>query len=379
MANILDYIEWRGDLSMEVSPFNEVDNLILSEFSYLDMSDIVSSNVNQEPVPLHIAVTRFFEEKSQNKESLGLILPTAILDMAKLMAKSVRYKDLLLWGYVNQVDRTTEYQFSAICIDIDRKTTFVAYRGTDDSIIGWKEDFNMAISTNVPSQIFATKYVETISKINKNKLILGGHSKGGNLAVYAAAHCNLKINKRIIKVYSNDGPGFCAGFLSSKEYAGIKDRVVSIVPKSSIIGMLLEHIEDHTVVASSSRGVFQHDGFSWSVKGNEFIKVDGLDQESLLVNRTLTTWLSNMDDEQKKLFGDTLFDILFSSDASTLEELNRDRRKFFKALSSVDPAKRKLINEKLGLLIKEGRITLGSVFESTVKDIKENLFSKNKK
>ena len=378
MANVLDYIEWRGDLTMEASPFNEVDNLILSEFSYLDMSDIVGNKTEDEPVPLHEAVDKFFKDKNFEEMSLGLILPSAIFDMAKLMAKAPRYKDLLLWGYVSQVDRTTEYQFSAICVDIDPKTTFVSYRGTDDTIIGWKEDFNMALNHHVPSQILATKYVEAIAKATRNKLILGGHSKGGNLAIYAAANCNNRTNKKILKIYSNDGPGFSTGFLSSPGYKSIEDRTISIVPQGSIVGLLLEHTEKHTVVASSYKGVFQHDGFSWLVKGNQFIKCDHLDQESLLVNKAVTSWLANMDDNQKKQFGDSFFDILFSSDASTLEELNRDKLKLFKALSAVDPAKKKLINDKIGQLFKEGRLVLGSAMETTLKDVKEHIFNKQK-
>lgn len=379
MANILDYIEWRGDLSMEDSPFNEVDNLILSEFSYLDMSDIVSQDMSDEPITLSTAVERFFQDKDPQELSLGLILPGAIFDMAKLMAKATRFKDLLLWGFVNHVDRSSELQFSAICIDIDHRTTFVSYRGTDDTIIGWKEDFNMALNPHVPSQLMAADYVETVAHHTKNKLILGGHSKGGNLAVFAAANACRRTCKRILQVYSNDGPGFSTGFLSSEGYERIKDRVVSIVPQGSIVGLLLEHLEDHIVVASSSRGVLQHDGYSWLVKGNRFVRSSGLDQESLLINRTVNSWLSTMDDAQKRQFADSLFDILFSSDATTLEELNKDKRKFFKALSSVDASKRKFVNERLGQLFREGRMALGSMLESTLLEISDSLFNRSKK
>lgn len=379
MANILDYIDWRGDLPMEVSPVNEVDVLILSELAYLDFSNIISSDMEAEPVTICDAVTRYFEEHEDQDLSLGLILPSAIFDMAKRMANSPRFKDLPMWGYVNDIDMSTEIQFSAVCIDINRKTTFVSYRGTDDTLIGWKEDFNMALSPEIPAQYTAVDYVNRVARHTRNKLILGGHSKGGNLAVYAAAKCSARTRKRLINAYSYDGPGFTKGFLSTTDYRTIQNRVVSIVPQDSIVGMLLEHLEDHIIVASSSRGLLQHDGYTWQVIGSQFVRSQGLSEESILINRTVNAWLASMDDDQKRQFTDAFFDILFSSDATTLDEINRDKRKFLRAMANVDSSKRKFVNDKLAALFREGKQTIASMIESTLKEIKENLFSKAKK
>ncbi len=379
MANIIDYIDWRGDLPIPVSPANEVDFLILSELAYLDFSDIISSDMEAEPVTISDAVTRYFGQRDGQDLSLGLVLPNAILDMAKRMADSPRFKDMPMWGYVNDIDIGTEIQFSAVCIDIDSKTTFVSYRGTDDTLIGWKEDFNMALSQEVPAQYTAVDYVNRVAQHTRSKLILGGHSKGGNLAVYAAAKCSAKARKRLINAYSYDGPGFTKGFLSTSEYLAVQDRVVSIVPQDSIVGMLLEHLEDHIVVASSSKGLLQHDGCTWQVIGPGFVRSQGLSDESILMNRTVNAWLASMDDEQKREFTDTFFDILFSSDATTLDELNRDKRKFLRALANVDSAKRKFVNDKLAALFREGKQTLTGMIESTIREIRENLLSKGKK
>ncbi len=379
MSNILDYIDWRGDLSFADAPFNEVDNLILSEFCYLDLSGIVSGSMRSSPVTLSDAVEKFFREREGQDLSIGLLIPTAIFPLARKMAESRRYKGIRLWGYVNEISISYEQQFSAVCADLDRNTTFVAFRGTDDTIIGWKEDFNMALSPEVPAQMLASFYIDSVARHNRKKLILGGHSKGGNLAVYASVKCHPDTSDRITAVYSNDGPGFTEGFLNLPRYKLMQSRIHSIVPQGSVVGMLLEHTEDHAVVASVNKGVLQHDGFSWKVLGDHFVRVGELSGDSVFTSKTVSSWLAGMDPAERREFVDALFDVLFSTNATTLEELNHDKPGFFKALSQIDPAKRKLINDRLGDLFKEGRNTIGSWINNLFADIRQSIDARQKK
>lgn len=246
MANIFDYINWRGDLSLRESEFNEIDNLILARFSYFPFDNILKED---EVITIEEAGKRF-KTLDVEKER---ILQKEDIDLFPKMAESNRFFDMKISNYINKISPEEEKQFSAITIFMPDDTIYISFRGTDNTLIGWKEDFNMSFREKVPSQLDAVEYVNKIASKYTNKLRIGGHSKGGNLAVYAASFCEKEIQERIINVYNNDGPGFHETITIDPNYKRIIPKVHTLIPQTSIIGRLLYHEESYTVVQSTEK------------------------------------------------------------------------------------------------------------------------------
>lgn len=325
MSNILDYLDWRGDICMAESPFNEVDNLLLSELSYVEFDGILSGFEEDVWLTIKEVGERFFAK--HNKEEIyedHSFMAKAPLVLEK-MAKVERFQDIKLSYYVNQIDEKEEKQFSALVAECQDTTYFIAFRGTDDTLVGWKEDFNMSYISAVPSQLEAVSYVERVAGKVKGRLRLGGHSKGGNLAVYAAVKCKKEIQDRIIEIYNNDGPGFSKEMLASREYNRIRERIWTIVPQTSIVGMLLEHEEEYLITKSSQSGIMQHDPLSWEVLGAKFVYLDQLKKESQILDRTLKNCINEMTREQREEFVMALFHIFDEMGAKNLSELSEDK------------------------------------------------------
>ena len=282
MASILDYLDWRGDITFAERPFNEVDNLLLAELSYLDFGGIVTADFAA-AVPLSDAVAAF--TKRTPHADMGVLVPDKIPGLAQKMAASARFRDVLLSGYVCKLDEQTETQFAALCAALPDGTVYAAFRGTDDTIVGWKEDFNMGFLPIVPSQREAADYLRAVAAaFPSQKLRAGGHSKGGNLAVYAAGWCGESVQDQLLAVYNNDGPGFHTSLLDRPEHQRIANRIQTILPESSVVGMLLEHEESYQVVRSNQVGLMQHDGFSWQVLGTQFVHLSGLTEGGKIVD-----------------------------------------------------------------------------------------------
>ena len=354
MANILDYLDWRGDLSFTAAPFNEVDNLIFTQLCFLDLNNLVPADPGAVPVRLEHAIDRYFERHPMESTSMGMIVPADILKLADRARRTPRLRDVCLTGFVNQVDTRSEMQFSATTSLPGDGSAFVAFRGTDDTLVGWKEDFNMAFTPTVPAQAQASRYQERVLRAIPHPLHLGGHSKGGNLAVYAAIHADPSDHARIIDVYNNDGPGFHKQMLSSEAYLSMHRKIRSIVPESSIVGMLLDHEEPYRIVKSTAKGLFQHDGFSWELIGDHFSTLTHLSSESRLVDRTLKLWLAEMDNAAREEFVDSIYDLLCATNARTLTELAADRKALLNSLRGIEPKNRDMLVKLVLLLADQG-------------------------
>ena len=271
MGTLFDYLDWRGDLSFADVPLNEVDSLIFTQLSYVNFDGILSENLDDKPISLRDAVRQYLKKHKGETPYLGKIVPSAILSLAAKAAKCARYANVKMLGYTNHIDQKTQKQFSAVTFFPPKAPAYVAYRGTDDTLVGWKEDFNMSFLQPVPAQIEAVAYLESVAPYLTEKFFVGGHSKGGNLAVYAAVKCSPALQERIISVYNNDGPGFDRAFIESVDYKNLRAKIRTIVPESSVVGMLLEHEESYDVIKSHATGLLQHDGCSWEVLGGKFI------------------------------------------------------------------------------------------------------------
>lgn len=357
VGNILDYLDWRGDIPLKVSPFNEIDNLIMSVLSYVDIDDIVPDTKTGGYITIHDAAIRFFETHTENelKENRSFISHTYLV--LEHLKDSERFKNARLCKFESLTDAKKEMQFAAMHIMLDDGTTYISFRGTDDSLVGWKEDFNMSYKMPVPSQLAAKEYLNKTVHFGLRKYRIGGHSKGGNLAVYAAVECEDRIKNRIINVYSNDGPGFLKGMIESEKYKMMESRIVSIIPESSIIGLLMEHSEDYVIVRSNQIGIMQHDALSWNVVGTKFITLNNLSSEATLLNQTLMNWLNEIDDTKRELFIDAVYNVLISTGATKLSELNTINLKrvnaIVKGFTELDSESRNMIFEILKALTAE--------------------------
>ena len=356
MASILDYLDWRGDITFAERPFNEVDNLLLAELSYLDFGGIVPADFAA-AVPLSDAVAAF--TKRTPHADMGVLVPDKIPGLAQKMAASARFRDVLLSGYVCKLDEQTETQFAALCAALPDGTVYAAFRGTDDTIVGWKEDFNMGFLPIVPLQREAADYLRAAAAaFPSQKLRAGGHSKGGNLAVYAAVWCGESVQDQLLAVYNNDGPGFHTSLLDRPEHQRIANRIQTILPESSVVGMLLEHEESYQVVRSNQVGLMQHDGFSWQVLGTQFVHLSGLTEGGRIVDSALRDFVRGLDQEQRIRFVDALFEVLTCTNAETLTDLKdggfRTAYSMLKTVRSLDPDTRQALSGTLGLLVRSG-------------------------
>ena len=348
MGNIMDYISWRGDLSFAQSPFNEVDNLILACFSYVNLDGIPAVS-GQKGIELKKLVKEFkklhtIKELEADKSFIRLA-PFMMFEMAK----SVRFGNCVIRNYVNEIVTEAEQQFSAVEIVLEDGTSYVSFRGTDDTIIGWKEDFNLSTGV-VPAQERAVEYMERISDKASGMLRVGGHSKGGNLAIYGSVMCK-SAHDKILEIYSNDGPGFSKEFQESPETAEMMPKIIRIIPEYSIIGTLLEHEKQPIIVASTSRGLLQHDGFSWEVQGPGLVRRDSLNKTALRFIEILHKWIDGMDTEQKRLLIEDLFATLQASGYENLSEVQSGGIKslaaMVKRLDKFAPESRGMMQELL--------------------------------
>ena len=357
MANILDYLDWRGDLTLSERPFNEVDNLILAEICYLDFSGFAPESFAVQTVTLQEAASAYFSANPTT--DMGVLVPDQIPVLVERAAKTARFSDIRLLGYVNRIDEETQTQFSAMTMLLPDGSAYVAFRGTDDTIVGWKEDFNMAFTPEIPAQKYACTYLQQAANaLPFRPLRVGGHSKGGNLAVYAAVFCGETVQKQISAVYNNDGPGFYTSLLPLPEHRAVSEKITTILPESSVVGMLLAHEERYQVVRSTQIGLMQHDGFSWQVRGTSFEHLHALAEGGKIMDQTLRSFLQELTEQQRIEFVDTLFAILTCTDASTLTDLKDGGLKtasaMVKALQTLDKPTRKALSETLKLLLKSG-------------------------
>lgn len=367
MGNIMDYINWRGDLSFEQSKFNEVDNLILACFSYVNL-DGIPAVAEQKGIELKNLAEEFMKlhtmEELEADKSFIRLAPFMMLEMAE----TNRFGNSVIRNYVNEIVTEAEQQFAAVEIVLEDGTSYVSFRGTDDTIIGWKEDFNLSTGV-VPAQERAVEYVRRVSENTTGMLRVGGHSKGGNLAIYGAVMCK-EAHEKILEVYSNDGPGFSKEFQELPETEVMMDKIIRIIPEYSIIGTLLEHEKTPVIVASSSKGLLQHDGFSWEVQGPALVRRDSLSRTALRFIEILHKWIDGMEMEQKKVLIEDLFATL---QASGYENLSEVQSGGLKSLAAMVKRVEKFAPESRGMMQELLVAICGGWLEQLQMDTKDKL------
>lgn len=320
-GTVMDYLRWRGDLTFAQDGFNEVDDLVLCIISYLNFRrfDDLRTTDPARAVALPDVAARLTEEDEQ----LGLS-ELDYIPLMRLAAETERFRDVRMFGFTHEWDEAKEMQFDAVSYLLPDDTLLVSFMGTDTSLVGWKEDFNMSFLTAVPAQERATAYtVEMAAACPDRKLRIAGHSKGGNLAAWAAIHIPAPLQEqRLLDAYNNDGPGFSHDMVDSDAYRRVADKLHTYIPESSIVGVLLEHAEDYAVIDSSNRSVMQHEPMSWSVLGPRFVHLGQRSQMGKLSDDVLRQWIGSMTPQEREQFSDALFDVLsLSGKARTLDDL----------------------------------------------------------
>ena len=353
MSNIMDYLKWRGDLTFKQDEINEVDAIILARFSYLPFKDINIEKIDS------------IENISNKMKDLNLdkFIWEDDKDFIIKLGKTRRYKDLIITDYKEVFDMEAEKQFAAVTIWLPKGYKYISFRGTDMSLVGWKEDFNMSFMKDIPSQLEAVKYLNEVGRRYRDKLIIGGHSKGGNLAIYASMFCKNRIKRKIVEIINADGPGFDESVITTEEYIKIVDKINTYIPQSSVVGRLLEHSENYEIIYSKQKGIMQHDIYSWKVNARNLVRVPELTKESQLANKVVRNWLEKTTIEQRKNFINIIYDILVATEAQSVTDFGIDTVKkvsqVIKTYKNIEKEERKEIEAMIKLLI-----------ESTIKEIK---------
>ena len=360
MAGLFDYLDWRGDLTFEEAEFNEVDSMILAWLSYVALDGVVPEECSE-----HTAIT--IEEASAQfvkthdvekilKETVSFTKSSVL--MLQKLALCNRFRSLKLTGFVNHIDYKKETQFCAMTVLLGKNRYAVVFRGTDEHLISWKEDFNMSFLPVIPAQNMALSYLEGVAARIRGKFYVCGHSKGGNLAVYAGVRAAFQVRRKILEIYNHDGPGFYDLNGLGNAFEEMLPKIHTYVPETAVVGMLLEHAGEPVVVKSSGRGLFQHDAASWEILGPKFVTVDKVSDTSRMIDDILKNWLKETSNEERAVFVDTLYKILETTQARSLDDLNAEKGRIanvvLKEISGLSKETKNMLGKTLGALFKEG-------------------------
>lgn len=346
MGTMTQYLEKFGKYSFEEMPMTEVDSLVLCQLSYLKFDGMVpdvqegSTGVTLKSVAEHPDFEKLFADVRYEKENRALFAG---------MVQGRRFRNMKLNYFTNVIEERWETQFSALTCFLDDGSAYVAFRGTDETIVGWKEDFNMAFLSPVPGQAYSVAYLNAVASRFSGDFYVGGHSKGGNLAVYSAMNCEEAIQKRILRIYSMDGPGFRPEVLERCGYDRIKERVVKILPHSSLVGMIFESDMHFQVVRSKTFGLLQHDPYTWQVVSNHLVRVNDLYERRKNMDNTLNEWILSLNEQQLRIFVDTLYQVIMASQATNLIEFTTEWKRsmngIIAALKEVDGETQEVLKE----------------------------------
>ncbi len=374
MPNMLDYIEETKYTTFKEQPFNQVDMLILTELSYLPFDSIVpyALDVNHGiPISQFQEHVKNFRKKQQEDEwATWFMLTHERVDLIDALTTSKRFQDIILYGYVNDINLDHEKQFCAVVYKLTKNQSIVAFRGTDDNLVGWKEDSNMTYMTEVPAQTSARNYLKKVMDTSNDTFQITGHSKGGNLALYAVYAIDPPYQERIKTVYCFDSPGLHPSQIASKKYQAIKHKVNAYLPQDSVVGMFLDRDRPNHVIQSNARWLLQHSAFSWQIEKGDFIYLDDVTKRSHRIDRMFKTWTDTLPEEELATFWDTFFDLLYSTGSETLEDLAID---FPRRLSLFRKNKQKLDKKEQELLMRVAWMLLSIDYQVWSEDLTKAL------
>ena len=353
---LLDYLQWRNDVPLSISPFNEVDNVIFSYLSYIDFRDLKEDWKGF--FDLKDLFRDFCEKYSLEEiQTTGEFTERAPL-LLKEMMEGERFSATKAGYYAEDFDKNQVKQFAALVFLLPDGRNYISFRGTDKTITGWKEDFLMSCQSETAGAKEAVEYFNKIAPVLEGELILGGHSKGGNFAMYSAAFCEAQHKERILKVYNNDGPGFRDEVIQSDEFQEMLPKILTVAPQSSIIGQLLSNPAEQRVIRSTAKGILQHDAMTWEAEKDRLVPSE-LDELSHYAKTTLGSWLESMDDESRESLCTTAFSLIESTKSETFIEFSADLVKnteiIWKEMGKLPEDKKKEIMDALANLMESSK------------------------
>ena len=356
MKNMLDYIKEFGHVSFEERAFSEIDALVLTELEYLPLEKVVPSDENGEDF---VTVKEIAEYMQEHKQELFDENPMMITqerhEVSQVIADAPRFQSLKFFGVVSVWDKDTTKQFAAVTVEVEPSVRLVVFRGTDETLIGWKEDFLMTYSPLVAAQTDAKEYLAKQASLWDGDLMISGHSKGGNLAIYAAATQEEDVQLRIVDIFCFDSPGLYRSVLETKGYQNIVPLAMRYIPQDSLVGLMLESEVPYVIVKSNATGAMQHSAMTWEIEDGQFIKMEKLTKNSQLNDQTFKKWTESVSDEELELFWNVFFELLFSVGIDTVNDLYGQFmhyvQEFLKAAGDMDEEKRELLTRIALLLV----------------------------
>lgn len=369
MPNIQDHAMQVGTLDLSERAFDALDALVLTQLVYLPMEGHLPhgavSTIEQGWNDLRDHVDPSSFDRFQKKR----------WKLFEVCAGLERYRHWEMCDYVNEIDVEREMQFCACTYRLPGGLSVIAYRGTDLTVVGWKEDLNMSFMT-VPSQYEAAEYIRRAASRTGDALLLCGHSKGGNLSVYAAATTDPSTRERIRRVYTFDGPGVDDGTIFSRGYELVSARIESYLPESAVVGMLLSYHPVYTVVEAATLGILQHDVMTWQVRDGAFVTLAGVDATGRITDETMHAWLAAMDMDERRLLVDTLYQVVDASQAELVTDLATDwfdsAGRMLEAIRGLDPKVKKNVLRLLKTLFSTGASEVVKLVIGELMKLKKN-------
>lgn len=344
--NIMAYLAWCGDLSFDVEPFNEVDGFILSQLCFINFNGFITTTKQN----IQTVINHYFLVNKKNDIKLGLLLSKSLFDLAKLISTCKRYENIEVSDYVEKKDKE---QFSATTFYLNDSEIVIAYRGTDDSIDGWLEDFEMITKYPINAQKSAYQYFKHILKLNKKSLFtLLGHSKGGNLSIYTGLVASALEKKHIARIWNYDGPGFEAHNVDYESYLQIQDKITNFIPVASVVGMLFTRLGNTCIIESNGKSILQHDGFLWHVKRNQFMYAKKLLPESENFAHGLNELIQSVSLSERNSFYESLQKYVKLTNSKTLLELSNSKFKLIRATIAFTKNDKIIFNKLIRLYMK---------------------------
>ena len=374
---MFDYIAWRKDINFNALEFNEIDNLVLTNLSYIRFRDIVPNNKSS--ITIHDAIEAFLKKDITMLD----IRDKKDVEFLILIKDTKRYGNLKMLYHQEIYEDESETQFGAWLIEIKRNLYFLSYRGTDNFIAGWKEDLNLTFET-VKAQKLALAYLEEVTKkFTFAKFICAGHSKGGNLVMYACAHASKQAYKKVIKIYNNDGPGFDFKHIDIEPYLAINNKLVSFTPEFSFVGQMMTQPKDMTIIQSNAVLVLQHDMYTWLMEPDKLIRSENIDVNALKCKRVLTKWLDALNLDERRKFVNGIYEIIQMADAKDifgiLPGLVKNRKAIQNKLTSMDVVTRNAIESSFNEFFESLRASISISLETLGTSIHNKIFNNDKK
>lgn len=365
MGTVIDYLQWRGDLLFSQDVFNDVDALILAMLSYLPYQDIVPGIGSKKSISLKDTSDQFFNNNKPAEVKSTNINPTSdtsldsdLIIMLRKTALSPRFANILLSRYEADTDFVAGRQFAALTYTLDnaRNEKVIAFRGTDNSLVGWKEDFELAYKAEIPAQESARRYLDKVINVFSSPITVCGHSKGGNLAMYAASHIGGFRKRQLSKIINFDGPGFDFDIVPRTSFTDCEHRVVNYVPEQSIVGMLLEHVGTRNVISSAAHLINQHNALHWNIERTNFVE-GKLSSTAKSIDQVLKTWLNEISISERETLVEALFDILGASEGAVLDP-QENIKKILTKYSHLNENAKTLLSKVLASLTAQTRNTV---------------------